>query len=197
MAENETYYRPGLLFLAKAPGYVLHVRDDVFHAPLPDGSRELARPALVADFGEGLTAPVAQMVADDGTPLTPYETLGAEFAQRMQFADVRGGAFDLDAAAQRYEWTEEEREFVARRMLRLCARPEFTDFRLWEPVAPGPPWPTYDDAHHFRVAALAEELGLVPEALAYERATKNRSSVVEGLEAKLGEQAVEAELTAV
>ena len=53
-------------------------------------------------------------------------------------------------------------------------------------VSAGKPWASYDDTHHFKIPTLAAELGLVDEALAYERANKNRGSVIAGLEEKQG-----------
>jgi len=103
---------------------------------------------------------------------------------------------DFDAYADAAGWTEEERETVARRMVTLDANPRFTDFWLYQAPVATAPWPTYDETHHFKIPGLAAELGLVVEALAYERSSKNRASIIEALEAKLAEREVEAELTA-
>lgn len=193
MAENRTYYKPGLLFLSKAPGYVLHMRDATFHT-FPNGEREQDRPALVADFGAGLTRSVS-LVNADGERVEDQSILGTDALQRMDFADLRGGAFSLDDAADAYDWTDEEKEWAARQLIRRSENPAFNDFKLYEPPTPSAPWPTYDDTHHNKIAVLADELGLVVEAVHYERANKNRQSVIDQLNEKLADKQVEAELT--
>lgn len=196
MAEQQTYYRPGLIFLSNAAGYVLHARDAKYHT-YPGGERELDRPALVADFAEGTTGGFNRLIAEDGKPIN-LEIYGVEgYSMAGMSADMRGGAFDLDAAAQRSGWTEEEREWVARKMLTMDANPQFNGFWLYRPAVPSAPWPTYDETHHFKIPTLAQESGLVAEAIAYEAATKNREGVLKALAEKIGEAKVEEELTVV
>lgn len=195
MTEQDTYYKPGLIFLSNYAGYVLHIRDATFYPPMPDGTREPHRPSLVADFSAGLGGSQVNLVADDGQRVN-LDVFGVEgFQGSSEMSDMRGGALDLDQQASANEWTDEEREFVARRLCRLAAKPGFNDFWLYEAVQPGPPWPTYDDTHHFKIAALAVELGLVNEALFYESRTKNRQSVLDALQGKVQDEKVEAELT--
>ena len=55
------------------------------------------------------------------------------------------------------------------------------------------PWPTYDSMHHNKIGPTAHDLGLVAEALRYERATKNREAVIKALEKQHEAQIVEAE----
>lgn len=66
-----------------------------------------------------------------------------------------------------------------------------TDFIVVEEVKAAKPWPSYDDAHHNKIASLAAELGLVAEALAYEQENKQRPTVLEQLEAALPTETAE------
>jgi len=59
------------------------------------------------------------------------------------------------------------------------------EFIAVEEIKATKPWPSYDGTHHSKVVALALELGLVNEALAYELVRdKPRLSVIEQLEAE-------------
>lgn len=94
-------------------------------------------------------------------------------------------------------WTDEERKAIEEKLdghhaAMLVERPRVAA-----------PWPTYDETHHGKIAALAEELGLVSQALAYEADNKKRPSVIEALqelapapdpadEPQVGEQLIEA-----
>src|SRR5262249_1405265 len=131
---------------------------------------------------------------DGVTPVSELRELTAEFAMhRGEFqytdidgltqtgADIAGHYFDLDGQAAQKGWTDEEKELVANRLLR--AGGQFPgELRLHTKAPAVKPWPKYDEAHHNQVPVLAEQLGLVAEALAYERENKNRGSVVEKLE---------------
>ena len=196
--DDGTYYRPGLVFLTRNPRNTGHqelaTRDNTY--VMVGGSREIDRPILVADFARGLDTVAATLTTDDGVPMRDLPVYGVEgYMQQTQAADSRGGAFDLDSAARDLEWTDAERETVARHLVRQCDDPTKNAIYLYEPAVPQPPWPTYPDTHHFKIAPLAAELGLVVEAFAYERATKARDSVLDGLAKQLEAQQVEAELT--
>jgi hypothetical protein len=68
---------------------------------------------------------------------------------------------------------------------------------LFSAPLPTPPWPTYEETHHKQIPVLAEQLGLVNEALAYERAReKPRAEVTERLEGLLQGKVEEETLTA-
>jgi len=98
---------------------------------------------------------------------------------------ARISVFDTVVEQERQGWTDEMREKVEQFML---AKPNYgQDFTQVEKVAveAGKPWASYDETHHFKIPGLAAELGLLDEALEYERANKNRESVVSGLEEKL------------
>jgi hypothetical protein len=99
--------------------------------------------------------------------------------------DLRIGCFDTIEEQSRQGWDDETREKVDAFML---AKPNYgQDFTKVEKilVVSGKPWPSYDETHHFKIPALAAELGLLEEALAYEKDNKNRESVISGLDEKL------------
>lgn len=111
--------------------------------------------------------------------------------QQDRAADIRGHFFDSAQQAEEKGWTQEEHDEVVGVLDRLC----LSDPEHIQPhsVAKAPaPWPTYDKAHHNQVPVLAEQLGLVAEALVYEQQNANRASVVAKLsEIVEREQAVE------
>ena len=97
----------------------------------------------------------------------------------------RIGVFDTVEEQKRQGWDDEIREKVEAWM---HAKPNYgQDFVEVVPVVKEvtKPWPAYSNTHHFKVAALAEELGLLEETLAYEKANKNRAGVVEALEERI------------
>ncbi len=198
---TETYYRPGLIFTSKYAGYQLILKEPVYHV-FPDGQREMIKPLLVADFADGGTSQVLMSgesgVDDEGKPLEPVHVHGSAdgYSFRASRADVRGGVFSLDDYVRKMGLDDDDREMVARIMVRRALDPRDADMQLWEPPVPTAPWPTYDDMHHFKIPDVAEASGLIAEALAYERATKNRPSVVSGLEDKLQDRETEDALTA-
>lgn len=114
-------------------------------------------------------------------------------------ADIVGHYFSSAAAQDANGWSDEERESVEQTLLRLCVqRPD--QIRLVEAARVEVPWPSYLDTHHKRIPALAAELGLLGEAIAYEeQQAEPRSGVIAELREKLAlverEQQVEAELT--
>lgn len=111
-------------------------------------------------------------------------------------AMIRGNFFDLDVAAEENGWSDEDKETVRKVLLRQCQiSPE--QIRVHEPPKAAAPWPTYDDTHHNKIPVLASELGLLNEAIAYERQNKNRESVVAALEEKKQAAVAVEELTAV
>jgi hypothetical protein len=97
----------------------------------------------------------------------------------------RIGVFDSDLERERQGWDDATLEKVETYIMKM---PNYgQDFVKVEKVVgvAGKPWPSYDDTHHFKIPALAAELGLLEESLAYEQANKNRESVISGLEEKL------------
>jgi hypothetical protein len=126
---------------------------------------------------------------------------GGEFDYQDETGMTRKGAiingyfFDLDVAADENGWTNEEKEMVRTVLLRQCKK---TPADVWVHESPKAviPWPTYDSTHHNKIPVLAEELGLVAEAIAYEAGNKNRESVIAALEERRRVHEVAAEMTA-
>lgn len=99
--------------------------------------------------------------------------------------DWRISVYDTEAEAANHGWDEETREKVEQYVSNHKAYG--ISFVKIEPVVKEitKPWPSYNNTHHFKVAALAEELGLLEEALAYEQANRARESVIAALEEKI------------
>jgi hypothetical protein len=98
-------------------------------------------------------------------------------------------AYDTDLKAEQQGWTPEIKEEVERVLLH---HPDLNlRYFLVEPpsVTMAEPWRGYDNTHHFQIAKVAKVLE--PEtqryALEYERAHKNRESVVGDLEKLVGD----------
>jgi len=197
---DERYaYRPGLIFLSKHAGLMLSLWSEKYHV-YPDGSREMTEPAGFAEFDLGLQTNTEFIPEDEeGNPVTTAPVLGMENYTSMAniWADIRGGAFDLDAAADHYGWTQEQKDIAARKMLRLALDPKIAYLTLYEPKPPTPPWPTYDSLQNYlEIAKLADDLGLLDEALFYEMYTKKRKGVLEALHARKHDREAEEALTA-
>ncbi len=182
----QTYYRPGLVFKAhaKAQGHQECCRRYVPPVYTPDGAGIVRDeiPALWAEFG---------VYGGEYTYIDP-DTERTEVG-----TDFRGGWFDLDAQADVKGWGPAEKEIVARHMLRLLEKnPGWAQFSLHSKAPAAKPWPTYDETHHNQIPTFAEGVGLVNEALAYERENKARDSVIQKLEELLERASVAEELTA-
>ncbi len=101
-------------------------------------------------------------------------------------ADIRTGVYDTEEAQRQEGWSDEERLMVERTLDEVAGRiPGFV--RKLTPVhVPAPrPWVSYDETSAERVPGIAAELGLVPEALRYERENLNREGLVGNLEEAL------------
>lgn len=163
----------GLTFQSVAAAYQLCIRDE---RPIYDhGIRIGTEKELVAEFGE-MDAPVIH--DSDGV----YGEAGAEYFQ------IRGHFMNTLQQAEKKGWSDDERALVEKKLL---AFQKPTDHWLLSKPAAGKPWPTYDTTAANGIAALAEQLGLVTEALAYERENKNRKTVLEALVAAQSKPAVE------
>jgi|SRR5215471_6600090 len=192
-------YRPGLIFLSPNAGLQVVLWPERYYI-YPDGSREMTQPVGFADFELGLPPP-AEFVPEDeeGNPVTTSPVLGMETYGSMDNirADIRGGAFDLDYAAEYYQWTDEQRDMAARKLLRMAHDKRDRFVTLFEPKAPERPWPTYDSMKNYlEIAKLADDLGLLEEALIYERRTKQRPGIIEAMEARRRDHVAEEALTA-
>lgn len=150
-----------------------------------------------------------QKIYQGGVHIDTVQALTASFATHegeMTYEDedgsttkvalIRGHFLDTHEAQIREGWTDEERVLVEKSLEMQCKKtPEW----VWVKEIPKAvaPWPSYDKiTNYLKVASLAEELGLVREALDYERATKNREGVVAELEKRLEDVAEVEAMTA-
>jgi hypothetical protein len=130
---------------------------------------------LQSDIDAGLnhwkTFPGLPLEEDGVTPANPVEC-------------GRIGVWDSVSWQAEHSLTDEDRE-QSEQMLLTSAHYGIEFIQIQE-VKAAKPWPSYDDTHHNKIAALASELGLVAETLAYEQEReKPRPSVIEQLEAAL------------
>lgn len=114
-------------------------------------------------------------------PGLPYEEDGVTPVNPVDAGRI--GVWDSEEWQKEYKLSDEDRQGAERLLLESAFNGVYF-FALEEEKAPKP-WPSYDSTHHNKTASLAAELGLVAEALAYERENKNRTSVIEQLEAVL------------
>lgn len=126
-----------------------------------------------------------------GSPSAEYTYIDPDTGRTERGADITGGTFDTIVYQQETGCSDEVREAIERRLIRQSTMwPESCQL-VSKPAAPKP-WPKYDETHHNQVATLAETLGLVGEALAYEVENKNRETVVAKLtELQNAQQAAE------
>lgn len=180
-------------FTSKHAALQVPVRDEQRdYTNNPNG--RLVRPALWVDFAEG-----AWTERYEHSELGTYESIAG------------GGHYDTVEAQSLHGWTDEEREAVEEKLLSLCPNaPQnagvriddrlrasgYGDCELLIPAVPAPPWPTYDELHHNRIAPIAVEMGLVDQALMYEERTKKRPDVLRQLKEKVQEREDAKALTA-
>ena len=99
----------------------------------------------------------------------------------------RIGVYDTEVAQKAEGWPDALREHVEQWILN---KPNYgIDFVQVAKIPATKPWPNYDEAHHFKIASLAEDLGLLEEALAYEEENKAREGVLKALREKLEQPA--------
>lgn len=144
-----------------------------------DGQRDKTQESVNVRFSqEGLT----QDDIDFALSYFPEKSFTGRMLERDGVTPLplaeRVGAFDTTE----HDWDDDTREIVEKWML---AKPNYgQDFVEVKPVERviEKPWPSYNSTHHFKIPALAAELGLLDEALAYEQANKARQGVIEALE---------------
>lgn len=150
----------GLVFQSVAAAYQLCVRSEL---PIYDhGILIRKEKELTAEFGD-MSAP----------PIHNDDT-GEDYFQ------IRGHFIDTLEQGKKKGWTDEERALVEKKLL-VYQNPADHWLHTKPPV--GKPWPKYDEAPAASVAALADQLGLIAEALLYEKENKNRKTVIEALRA--------------
>ena len=161
-------YRPGLIFYSPHKAFVFHARP----------GRQLK---WAEEHNESLD-PLALEFAVHRGEFTYTDPDG----HTERGADIAGNFLDLDSYCEDHDWSEEERELCAKRLLWYCEKSP-KDVRLWSAPKAPLPWPTYDTTHHKSIPTLAAQLGLVGEALNYESQNKKREEVLERLKEALNE----------
>lgn len=156
------------LYRSPHKGFVQKVRSSV---PIrhPQSGVEVDRiPSLRAEFG--VFSPETTMVNPETGAFTAV-------------ADIRGGFFDTEAAGNRNGWSEDDMTLVDLVLRKVCReRPDYVQEIVPVHVPAPLPWATYGNADAQTAARLAVELGLVPEALRYERESLNRPDTIDALE---------------
>ena len=163
---GKTYYCPGLVFKAheKAQGHQEICRGE---------KRILAVDGTVIDT-------IRELLAEFGVYGSQYRYIDPDTQREETGSEFRGGYFNLDEQAEDKGWDDDEKEIVARHMIRLAENGR-AQFSLYSKPKIGAPWPTYDTMHHSKIVETAVTLGFVSEALLYEEQEKARPSVVQGL----------------
>jgi hypothetical protein len=85
----------------------------------------------------------------------------------------------------RQELTDEDKEYLARKIEHDLRDPMFVDFWIHERPKPGKPWPTYDTTKVDQIPMIADATGTVYEALLYEQRGREggpREAVVQKLQ---------------
>lgn len=156
-----------------------------------------------ADFQVLIRPPVVHYHPITGVELSRTKPLRANFGSHggeftspnpmtgelERHAIIHGHFFDSEAAQERLDWTDEERESVEAALAKLAREQPYLLVKvdLTRPKREAP-WPTYDETAEKDVVQFAKTLGLDHEALAYELENKARPKIISGLEDGLVER---------
>ena len=178
---SETFYRPGLVFHSPFAAYQFIVRPLVKNYG-PDGLTEIGQ--------------IRELLAEFAAHRGEYRYTDADGNTQVA-ADIAGHYFDLDSQAEQKGWTDEEKEYVANRLIRACTQYP-SEVTLYTKAPAPKPWPKYDETHIDAIPLVAEQTGTAAEAIAYEHENLNRAKLVKALEKLLTpEVEEETELAAV
>jgi hypothetical protein len=155
------------------------------HTVIVSGNRPIRHPTtgdiigytkeLVAEFGE--CEPEQDVFDVNGDPLVdPYT--GQQFGKT---ANIRGHFFDSRQQQEAKGWTDDEHDRVVAQVQRAAAQHPGLLWELKEQKVPAP-WPNYDTTDRAKIVDIAQTLGFVGEALAYEKQNRNRSTITGPLE---------------
>jgi len=160
-----------MLYVSPYKNFTQNVRSELLTRHPVTGDVISTRPAISAKFGR---------LGDEQAVFNPLT------GEMVMVADIQSGVYDTEVAQAQEGWTDEEREMVERKLDEIADRiPAYVQKLVPVHVAAPAPWQTYDQTAPEKVAALAAELGLVPEALRYERENANREPIVTALEAAM------------
>ena len=129
-----------------------------------------------------------QKVWRDGFPVDEQKIIPLQFDRFICF---------IDDMAREQEWSDGDRDHVARALEVSLNDPKFREMWVHEALKPPLPWPAYDETHHKQIHVVAKSVGLVGEALAYEqhgRPEGPRPEVVKNLQAALADAQPAAEI---
>ena len=146
-----------------------------------DGQRDKTQESVAVQFSQMGLMQTDIRAALDYWPESAFRGRWVE-ADGVTQEPVAGriGVFDTEEQG----WDDQTRQTVETWLL---AKPNYgADFIVVEVAKIAPPWPNYDKAQWKQIAPLAHELGLLEEAIAYERENKNRESVLSMLEEAKG-----------
>src|SRR5215471_15403849 len=110
----------------------------------------------------------------DGIPIRTPKHIVLEFDRHL---------LEMDQLVREKELTDEDKEYIRRQLEYEFSKPNFPDFWEHKPPRLGPPWPTYDETDPKQIPNVAKAIGLVTEALRYEKQRDEpRQVVIEKLE---------------
>lgn len=122
---------------------------------------------------------VRRLTADFGYHGGEFTAPNPLTGELEQHAIIHGHFFDTEVAAEREEWSDDERASVETALDKLCREQPYLIAKIdLTPAAAPAPWPTYDTTAEKQIAKLAISLGLVPETVLYERENENRDLIV-------------------
>lgn len=126
---------------------------------------------------------IPELVANFGRHLGEYDAPDFITGGTHHGAQIVGHFFDSEAAQAEKGWTDEERESVERMILKISSEQPYLVAPVTQEVVHAPkPWPTYDEQTSVQIQQFAAATGLIPEALAYEKENKGRSTLIAELE---------------
>ena len=149
---------------------------------------------MLGDVIDEKKALVAEFAIHGGEFLAPHPL--APNGQHLA-AGIRGHFFDSVEAQRIKGWTDEERELVEKAVLQVCAREPEHCWVIEEAKAPEP-LPKWNQLASARKLALASELNVLAEAVAWESQNGTDPELLARLTKKLEAEAapsVESELT--
>lgn len=127
-----------------------------------------------------------RLAAEFGTFGPEVQIFNPETGEMTETADIRGGFYDSVSAQSQFGYTDEERQAIEQKLREVAQRrPDFVQEIVAQHVPATAPWQTFDQMEPVEIVKAAKTLGLVPEAVRYEREGQARPEVLEPLEADL------------
>lgn len=125
------------------------------------------------------TSKVPRLTADFGIYGSEFNAASPLTGEIEPHALIYGHYFDTEVAAEREEWTDEERASVEAALDKLCHDQPYLIAKVDLSKPPAlPPWPTYDKTAEKMIVEYAISLGLVQETVVYEQENEDREAIV-------------------